>query len=99
MGLLIKGGRVIDPSQGIDEVIDILVEDGIIKELGKHLKAEKGCGTIEAAGFLVAPGLIDMHVHLRDPGLESGAARGRGGCGAREAAQSPNSRSSKRRHL
>lgn len=70
MGLLIKGGRVIDPSQGIDEVVDILVEAGIIKELGKHLKAEKGCETIEAAGFLVTPGLIDMHVHLRDPGLE-----------------------------
>lgn len=70
MGLLIKGGRVIDPSQGIDEVVDILVEDGIIKGLGKHLKAEKGCETIEAAGFLVTPGLIDMHVHLRDPGLE-----------------------------
>jgi dihydroorotase len=70
MGLLIKGGRVIDPSQGIDEVVDILVEDGIIKGLGKHLKAEKGCKTIEAAGFLVTPGLIDMHVHLRDPGLE-----------------------------
>lgn len=70
MGLLIKGGRVIDPSQGIDEVVDILVEDGIIKGLGKHLKADKGCETIEAAGFLVTPGLIDMHVHLRDPGLE-----------------------------
>ncbi len=49
MGLLIKGGRVIDPSQGIDEVIDILVEDGIIKELGKHLKAEKGCETIRGS--------------------------------------------------
>ena len=70
MSLLIKGGRVIDPSQGIDEVVDILVEDGIIKGLGKHLKTEKGCETIEAAGFLVTPGLIDMHVHLRDPGLE-----------------------------
>lgn len=70
MGLLIKGGRVIDPSQGIDEVVDILVENGIIKGLGKHLKEEKGCETIEAAGFLVTPGLIDMHVHLRDPGLE-----------------------------
>jgi dihydroorotase len=68
--LLIKGGRVIDPSQGIDETTDILVEAGIIKELGKHLKAEAGCETIEAAGLLVTPGLIDMHVHLRDPGLE-----------------------------
>jgi dihydroorotase len=70
MGLLIKGGRVIDPSQGMDETADILVEAGRIIELGKNLKAEAGWETIEAAGFLVTPGLIDMHVHLRDPGLE-----------------------------
>jgi dihydroorotase len=70
MGLLIKGGRVIDPSQGIDATADILVEAGIIKELGKNLIAEAGCLTIDAAGLLVTPGLIDMHVHLRDPGLE-----------------------------
>jgi dihydroorotase len=70
MGLLIKGGRVIDPSQGIDETTDILVEAGTIRELGKNLKAEAGWETIEATGFLVTPGLIDMHVHLRDPGLE-----------------------------
>jgi dihydroorotase len=70
MGLLIKEGRVIDPSQDMDETTDILVEAGIIKELGKNLKAEAGWETIEAAGLLVTPGLIDMHVHLRDPGLE-----------------------------
>jgi len=70
MGLLIKGGRVIDPAQGIDEILEILVEDGIIRELGKALNAGKGVEIIEAAGLLVAPGLIDMHVHLRDPGLE-----------------------------
>jgi dihydroorotase len=70
MGLLIIGGRVIDPSQGIDETADILVEAGIIREMGRDLKAGKGCETIDAAGLLVTPGLIDMHVHLRDPGLE-----------------------------
>jgi dihydroorotase len=70
MGLLIKEGRVIDPSQGFDETTDILVEAGIIKTLGKNLKAGTGWETIEAAGLLVTPGLIDMHVHLRDPGLE-----------------------------
>jgi len=70
MNLLIKGGRVIDPSQGIDEVLDILVVDGIVKEVGKGLKAPSGGETIDAAGLLVTPGLIDMHVHLRDPGLE-----------------------------
>jgi dihydroorotase len=70
MGLLLKGGRVVDPSQGIDEILDILVEDGKIRELGKALNACKDVETIEAAGLLVVPGLIDMHVHLRDPGLE-----------------------------
>ncbi|AAR34648.1 dihydroorotase [Geobacter sulfurreducens] len=70
MNLLIKGGRVIDPSQGIDEVLDILVENGAIKELGKGLAAPAGAGVVDAAGLIVTPGLIDMHVHLRDPGLE-----------------------------
>ncbi|HEX9022542.1 MAG TPA: dihydroorotase [Geobacteraceae bacterium] len=68
--LLIKGGRVIDPSRGIDEILDVLVEDGRITELGKGLKGESGCETVEAAGLLIVPGLIDMHVHLRDPGFE-----------------------------
>ena len=70
MNLLIKGGRVIDPSQGIDDTIDVLVENGIIKELGKGLSAGAGIETLDAAGKIVTPGLIDMHVHLRDPGLE-----------------------------
>jgi len=70
MSLLIKGGRVIDPSQGIDETLDLLVEEGTIKELGKGLKAGKDAEIIEAAGLLVTPGLIDMHVHLREPGQE-----------------------------
>jgi dihydroorotase len=69
MNLLIKGGRVIDPSQGIDETLDILVAEGRIKEVGKGLKAP-GAETVDAKGMLVVPGLIDMHVHLRDPGLE-----------------------------
>jgi dihydroorotase len=70
MNLLIKGGRVIDPSQSIDEVCDLLVENGLIKEIGKGLKAPAGTETIDAAGNYVVPGLIDMHVHLRDPGQE-----------------------------
>ncbi|HEY6008442.1 MAG TPA: dihydroorotase [Geobacteraceae bacterium] len=70
MNLLIQGGRVIDPSQDIDDTLDILVEAGRIKELGKGLKAPVGIETIDAAGKLVTPGLVDMHVHLRDPGLE-----------------------------
>ena len=69
MSMLIKGGRVIDPSRNIDDTLDILVEEGKIKEVGKGLKAP-GAETVDAKGMLVVPGLIDMHVHLRDPGLE-----------------------------
>jgi dihydroorotase len=70
MSLLIKGGRVIDPSQGLDEVLDVLVEKGLVKEVGKGLAAPGGAEVVDAAGKYVVPGLIDMHVHLRDPGLE-----------------------------
>lgn len=70
MNLLIKGGRVIDPSQGLDDTLDVVVENGRVKELGKGLAAPAGAETINANGKYVVPGLIDMHVHLRDPGLE-----------------------------
>jgi len=70
MNLLITGGRVIDPSQNLDGILDLLVVDGAVKELGQGLKAPAGAKTIDAAGLIVTPGLIDMHVHLRDPGLE-----------------------------
>ncbi|HEY5975907.1 MAG TPA: dihydroorotase [Geobacteraceae bacterium] len=70
MNLLIKGGRVIDPSQGLDGVMDLLVENGRVKEIGQGLKAPAGVETVDASGRYVVPGLIDMHVHLRDPGLE-----------------------------
>lgn len=70
MNLLIKGGRVIDPTQGLDEVLDILVENGLVRELGKRLSAPAGTEVLDASGKYVVPGLIDMHVHLRDPGLE-----------------------------
>ncbi len=70
MNLLIKGGRVIDPSQNIDDTLDVLVENGLIKEIGKNLTAHADVKSIDASGKYVMPGLIDMHVHLRDPGLE-----------------------------
>ena len=70
MNLLIKGGRVIDPSQGLDAVLDLLVENGLVKEIGKGLSAPAGAELFDASGNYVVPGLIDMHVHLRDPGLE-----------------------------
>ncbi|MFA7060142.1 MAG: dihydroorotase [Pedobacter sp.] len=70
MNLLIKNGRVIDPSQGMDDTLDVVVENGLIKEIGKGLKAPVGAEVLDASGNYVVPGLIDMHVHLRDPGLE-----------------------------
>jgi len=70
MHLLIKGGRVIDPSRKIDEVLDVLVVNGVIKQVGKGLSAPDGTKAVNVAGCYVTPGLIDMHVHLRDPGLE-----------------------------
>jgi len=69
MKLLIKGGRVIDPANGIDETLDILVVNDTIEKVGASLKAD-GATVIDATGKLVTPGLIDIHVHLRDPGLE-----------------------------
>jgi dihydroorotase len=70
MNLLIKGGRLIDPSQGIDATMDLLIADGVVLELGHLLLAPIGTQTIDATGLIVTPGLIDMHVHLRDPGFE-----------------------------
>lgn len=67
--LLIRGGRVIDPSQEIDESLDVAIVDGKIAAVGKRLGAAAG-REIDASGQIVAPGLIDMHVHLREPGFE-----------------------------
>ena len=67
--LIIRGGRVIDPAQRLDDTLDILIENGKISALGKQLAAEDAA-IIDASGKLVTPGLVDIHVHLRDPGLE-----------------------------
>ncbi len=67
MKLLVRGGRVIDPAQRIDALRDVLIENGVIVEIGEHLDAA-GARVVDAAGALVAPGFIDMHVHLREPG-------------------------------
>ncbi|NQT89165.1 amidohydrolase family protein, partial [bacterium] len=66
--LLIRGGRVICPAQGIDEVTDVLIADGLIAGIGPCI--EEGIEILDAAGCIVAPGLIDMHVHFREPGNE-----------------------------
>jgi len=70
MSLLIKGGRVLDPANGVDAVEDLLIQDGKIACLGKGLEAPDGTPVIAAAGKVVCPGFIDIHVHLREPGYE-----------------------------
>jgi dihydroorotase len=67
--LLIKNGRVIDPASGHDAVADVLIEDGVVSGVGKDL-AKQGAEVFDASGLIVAPGFIDMHVHLREPGFE-----------------------------
>ncbi|MEK7366673.1 MAG: dihydroorotase [candidate division NC10 bacterium] len=83
MRMLIRGGRVIDPASGLDGVMDLLIEEGVIRRLappadaGKPRRsapggkgAEDADRVIEAQGLIVCPGLIDLHVHLREPGRE-----------------------------
>ena len=67
MKTLIKNGRVIDPSQNIDAIMDLLVEDGVIKEVAAEIKAAAD-EVYDADGLIVAPGLVDVHTHLREPG-------------------------------
>lgn len=67
--MLIKNGRVIDPASQLDEVLDILIEDGRIKEMGKVEVVDlTDHDIIDAQGLIVAPGLVDIHVHFREPG-------------------------------
>lgn len=67
--LLIKNGRVVDPFSGQDGVADVWIEDGLIRGVGAGLPAA-GAEVFDATGLIVAPGFIDMHVHLREPGFE-----------------------------
>jgi len=68
--LLIKNGRVIDPASRHDAVADVWIEDGVIRGIGPNLAAPAGAEVLDATGLIVAPGFIDMHVHLREPGFE-----------------------------
>ncbi|HVR45812.1 MAG TPA: dihydroorotase [Candidatus Binatia bacterium] len=67
--LLIKNGRVVDPANALDALRDLRARDGTVVEIGEHLDARTGEATIDAAGAVVTPGLVDMHVHLREPGF------------------------------
>ncbi len=68
--LLIHGGRVIDPANDIDDQLDLLVRDGLVAELAPPSQIKHEGARIDASGCWVTPGLIDMHVHLREPGYE-----------------------------
>lgn len=70
MQLLIKGGRVIDPAHSIDGHLDVYIEDGTIARLGTDLHVP-GAQILDASGLIAAPGLVDIHVHLREPGFEA----------------------------
>ena len=70
MGILIKNGRVIDPASRTDDKLDILISENKIKDIAKNLSPASGDEVIDAKGALVLPGLIDIHVHFREPGRE-----------------------------
>ena len=70
MKQLLKGGRVVDPANGLDGTFDVLIDAGRIARVGRDLPAD-GARIVEIpAGLVICPGLIDMHVHLREPGQE-----------------------------
>jgi len=84
--LVVKNGRVVDPSQNLDRVCDLRIEEGVIQHLGEAIPVT-GAEEFDASGLIVAPGFIDMHVHLREPGfehaetIETGSRAGAGGGG------------------
>ncbi|MBM2845535.1 MAG: pyrC [Bacteroidetes bacterium] len=70
MHLVLKGGRIIDPVSGRDEVMDLQIVDGRIAKMGVNIVAPAGSQVVDMKGKVIAPGFIDMHVHLREPGFE-----------------------------
>src|SRR5271155_3913516 len=67
--LIIRNGRVIDPANGLDSIADVLIEEDRIAAVGEKLQVS-GAERFDASGLVVAPGFIDMHAHLREPGFE-----------------------------
>ena len=68
--LLIRNGRVIDPSQGLDQGMDVLLEDGHVARIGERIRVKAETPVLDAAGLVVAPGFIDLNAHLCEPGYE-----------------------------
>ena len=71
MGILIQGGRVVDAASQMDKIADVYLDGCVIQEIGEKLKVkDKDDRIIDARGMVVMPGLVDLHVHFRDPGAE-----------------------------
>jgi dihydroorotase len=68
--ILLRGGRVVDPSQKLDAKRDVLVADGRVEKIRARIEAPEGIRVVDCGGLIVTPGLIDVHVHLREPGEE-----------------------------
>lgn len=69
--IIVKGGLLIDPAAGINGIRDIVLENGVVAAVGENLAIPDGAQVYDASSKIVTPGLIDMHVHLREPGLEA----------------------------
>ncbi|MGH2721459.1 MAG: dihydroorotase, partial [Actinomycetota bacterium] len=65
--VLFRGARVVDPASGTDATADVLVSGGIVEDVGTSLAAG-GAEVVDVGGAVLAPGLVDLHVHLREPG-------------------------------
>jgi dihydroorotase len=68
--LLVKNGRVVDPASGLDGVADVWIEEGAVRSVAENIAVSEASAVFDATGLVVAPGFIDMHVHLREPGFE-----------------------------
>jgi dihydroorotase len=68
--LLLKGGKLVDPSQGLNKIGDLLIVDGRIAGVGGSIAGPEDAEVITCDGFIVSPGFIDVHCHLREPGRE-----------------------------
>ncbi len=68
--VLLRGGRVVDPEQRLDGELDIFLAEGRVARLGENLEAPEGGQVVDCSGLVVTPGLVDVHVHLREPGGE-----------------------------